>query len=161
MLTESLVPQFVSRARMVNSSSPDWTAPHSASSLWESAPSWRCAPSTFRPLSNISACTTTSIESGWHFTTTGRGRAPSSTLCCCFIVGSWGWTPPYALTKACGFITLESRLYSSWPSAKLESEQKTMSHQDTTRRRLWSILRHVWKRLGPELTDDMAAAVGD
>lgn len=110
VLTESLVPQSVSRARMVNSSSLDWTGPHPAPSLGEFGPSWRCAPSTFRLLSNMSACTTTSIESGWHFTTTGRGRTLSSALRCCPVADSWGWTPPYVLTKACGLLVRELRL---------------------------------------------------
>lgn len=90
-LTASLVPQSMSWALMVNSAAPDGNAAHALPSPRRSEPRRRCLPSTSRPAWNMSACTTTSIESGWHLSTIGRGRTLSSAPRCSPTAGSLGW----------------------------------------------------------------------
>lgn len=118
ILTKSLVPQLLSWTRMVNSSSPDGTAPHAPPSVTESEPSRRCLPSTWRPLSNMSACTTTSMESGWQRTSTRRA---GGVLCCCSAAGNWGWMPPRVLCGVFGCVNLLS--------VSVETKKRTIIHQ--------------------------------
>lgn len=127
----------MSWALMVNSASPDGNAPHALPSLRKSEPRRRCLSSTSRPVLNMSACTTTSIDSGWHLTTIGRGRTLSSALCCSFTTGSLGWIIGKVLLRLWELIPPYSRRL----SVSEKSEIRPIIHQEEVLSSLRPILR--------------------
>lgn len=124
ILTESVIPQSIRWAQMVNSASPDGTALHALPSAAAPAPRRRYLPSTCTPLLNISACTTTSMESGWHLTTTGRARGSALSCWCAAANGGWLWywvSIPETIAPV-------PRLYANRGSARMQNKMRTTIH---------------------------------
>lgn len=144
MFTESWIPQSIRWDRMVYCASADCAALHALPSAGGSEPKRRCLASTLRPLSNKSACTITSIVSGWQWTTTGWGRGGGSALCRCF---------PNNGTRLCVILD-EYRspwLELFWCTRRLsvcvQSETRTMIHHAVMQWGLRSILGS-WASVG-------------
>lgn len=146
---------------MVYSASPVGAALHVLSSLAGPEPRRRCRPSTWRPLSNMSACTTTSMESGWQSTTTGRGRVLGTATCCCLTTANGDCVLPWVPLEMWRPPAPGARLYTNLLSVCVQSEIRTIIHQKGM---LWGSrsilgLERIWKgRRYPAASEHITAA---